>query len=478
MTLASPKGKISQMESNLKYRIFNALPSGTYSMGRLIDLVDIVESDHVASASIECSHRPKMFINPEFVKEYCKTDEHLFLLVMHELYHVILGHTRLFDRPTKAHNIVFDAVINSLLCHEFPGEEYASFFKELNPWNSFPNFLLRPPPKWPDMYTRYVSGLTRAQQNAVKLLYGKSHEMATYHDVWEALLENPDFLKELAEGKNSNTVLLGSHCDEADSPSGNGVFREIIREMIESWPPPKVTIAGRDLGRDLSDFFLNASESPEGQFMVILKKLLKKAGFYVSGNQGPRRLKWVESSNVNLTPIPQIRDRRVFAHKLIHGSPPLFYLGVSNTRRRQYTPTEVAHVYLDISGSMKQEAEIFCAALKPFHRNGEVKIHVFSTVIDTVDPRRPLDKQNLKNTFGTDIQCVVDHLLSLPKKSTPTRVLLLTDGYTGTPSAGSWKEIQSRKIEFHAGLVGRVTDETILPYLTHYANLPSLRNYR
>ena len=36
-------------------------------------------------------------------------DEHLFLLVMHELHHVLLGHTRLFPRASRAHNIAFDA---------------------------------------------------------------------------------------------------------------------------------------------------------------------------------------------------------------------------------------------------------------------------------------------------------------------------------------------------------------------------------
>ena len=42
--------------------------------------------------------------------------EIFFLLILHELYHVILGHTRLFSRVSPIDNIVFDAVINSMLC--------------------------------------------------------------------------------------------------------------------------------------------------------------------------------------------------------------------------------------------------------------------------------------------------------------------------------------------------------------------------
>ena len=44
-----------------------------------------------------------------FIDKYCKTDEHLFMLVMHELYHKILGHTTLFGKTTIIENIVFDA---------------------------------------------------------------------------------------------------------------------------------------------------------------------------------------------------------------------------------------------------------------------------------------------------------------------------------------------------------------------------------
>jgi len=50
-----------------------------------------------------------------FLDKYCQDDEDLFLLILHELYHVILGHTRLFPRFALIDNIVYDAVINSML---------------------------------------------------------------------------------------------------------------------------------------------------------------------------------------------------------------------------------------------------------------------------------------------------------------------------------------------------------------------------
>ena len=100
-------------------------------MNALLSLLRIEETDSVATASVSCERRPVLRINPEFVRRHCRTDEHLFLLVMHELHHVLLGHTRLFPRATPAHNIAFDAVINAMLVRRFPAEAYRSFFLDL-----------------------------------------------------------------------------------------------------------------------------------------------------------------------------------------------------------------------------------------------------------------------------------------------------------------------------------------------------------
>ena len=464
------------MKTDLQHRIFNCLPAGSYNMGRLFDLLEIVGSEHVESASVECAIRPTMYINPGFAQEYCQKDEHLFLLVMHELYHVILGHTRLFERPTKLHNIVFDAIINSLLSHEFPRKEYTSFFQGLNPWDSFPGRLLRPPPGWPGKEIEFHPDASDAEKDAIRLLYGKDHNTATYHDVWEALLDASSGFPDDWSG----IVLLGNHEGEdwgsGEDITSNGILREIVRSIIESWPTPKRQVAGRGPGHAPVDFLLQPSQTPKGQFMVALKRLLRRTGIYNPSNLGSKRLGLEVVESDCLTPVPQPRDRNVPAHRKLYGRPPIFYQGVTQSRRLRLRPHDVAHVYLDISGSMSEEAKVFCAALKPFHRRGEVKIHVFSTVVDTVDPSKPLDRQNLKNTMGTDIQCIVDHILAYAPRHTPKKVLLLTDGYTGIPSDPTWKELQARKVELFAGLAGRYKSDSLYPYLTHHEDLPFLPN--
>ena len=243
-------GNITSGSSDLRFRIFNVLPAAGYQMDRLLQLMDVVESDLSPTACVECRVKPRMHLNPEFVEEHCQRDEHLFMLVMHELYHVILGHTRLFERVTPLHNFVFDAVINSMLCHEFPEPVYSEFFCKLNDWDSFPGRLLRPPPNW------RVGGKIEMPEDArlaeaavIELLYGGSREdnsNITYHDVFKAVAgclqvivpsEEPDKFFEGA-------VLLGDH--SGDSLSGeldeavlsDDAVQDVVRKIVEKWPPP------------------------------------------------------------------------------------------------------------------------------------------------------------------------------------------------------------------------------------------------
>src|SRR6185436_8240543 len=110
--------------------------------------LDIVETDAVPTAAVECRVQPRLRINPGFVDAHAATPERLLMLVMHELHHVLLGHTRLFPRVTPADNVIFDAVINALLCRMFPKREHTSFFTEFYSDAHFPECLLRPPVGW------------------------------------------------------------------------------------------------------------------------------------------------------------------------------------------------------------------------------------------------------------------------------------------------------------------------------------------
>jgi hypothetical protein len=100
----------------IRERIFNVLPAASYQMEKLFGLFDIEFSNETETACVECRTTPRLLLNKGFLDEYCRDNGDLFLLILHELYHVILGHTRLFPRVAPIDNIVFDAVINSMLC--------------------------------------------------------------------------------------------------------------------------------------------------------------------------------------------------------------------------------------------------------------------------------------------------------------------------------------------------------------------------
>lgn len=129
----------SSLESaDLEQRILDAFPSGQYALVGMLRLLEVTASREIETAAVECKIQPRLLINPDFVETWADTPEKLLMLVLHELHHVLLGHTTLFPRATSAENIVFDAVINALLCRMFPEPEHTSFFTNFYSEIEFP----------------------------------------------------------------------------------------------------------------------------------------------------------------------------------------------------------------------------------------------------------------------------------------------------------------------------------------------------
>ena len=104
-------------------RLRGSLRSGdirSFELTTFLSLFRVRFSEKTKTACVTCGGSPELLLNKDFIEAHCQTNEHLFMLVLHELYHVILGHTTLFPRATEVRNIVFDAVINAILCSLFP----------------------------------------------------------------------------------------------------------------------------------------------------------------------------------------------------------------------------------------------------------------------------------------------------------------------------------------------------------------------
>ena len=153
-----------------------------------------------------------------------------------------------------------------------------------------------------------------AEAAVIELLYGGSREdnsNITYHDVFKAVAgclqvivpsEEPDKFFEGA-------VLLGDH--SGDSLSGeldeavlsDDAVQDVVRKIVEKWPPPDKPISGRDDGRSPSDFFLQEGHNPQAKFHRELRKLFGKAGILKHGNSRNRSWERNEAVQESRTPI-------------------------------------------------------------------------------------------------------------------------------------------------------------------------------
>jgi hypothetical protein len=170
-------------------RILDAFPSGSYGLLALLRLLDIVETAEVDTAAVECTSMPRLLINPQFVDAHAATPERLLMLVMHELHHVLLGHTKLFPRATLTDNIVLDAVINALLCRMFPKPEHTSFFTDFYSDARFPECLLRPPAGWTPSSPAPIPPALQGETKRVQAVYRApySETGANHQELYDVL---------------------------------------------------------------------------------------------------------------------------------------------------------------------------------------------------------------------------------------------------------------------------------------------------
>ena len=310
----------------IRERIFNVLPAATYQMEKLFGLFDIEFSDETETACVECRTTPRLLLNKAFLDEYCRDDGDLFLLILHELYHVILGHTRLFPRVSPIDNIVFDAVINSMLCRTVGRTVGTRLFTRINGYDSLPERLLRPPPGWPDEFKGALAALPPEEQRIIGLLYDadESGEI-TYLDIYELLR------KELAECDARNAFLLGSHGPEQNE---DGLLKEAVRRIVEGWPPPPFRIAGRDEGRKRGELLASIRPTSSGRaFQKAFERVLRKCGVHAGRGPAVYRRQVTSCQRTVETVLPNARDRRIPALRSFLGQAPLFYRSELSERR-------------------------------------------------------------------------------------------------------------------------------------------------
>jgi hypothetical protein len=406
--------------SDLVNRILDCVPAGTYALRALFGLVDIVESDEVATAAVEGGHAPRMLVNPGFVERYASTPERLVMLVMHELHHIILGHTRLLPTSTKLDNIVFDAVINAMLCRAFPDPAGIAFFTDLYAADRVPEAILRPPPRWhpDDKHIPISRELVDAGFKELALAHRGLYTPAgaTYEEVREALE------KSCTEADAADVSLIGGH-DEGGLQEGHleeraPVLLDIIRQIVEQWPQPPDPIRGRSLADALQSAIIGPQRVVGNR--TRLRMLLRWAGG-LTDRGDVRTIGEVERASVS--PLPS-RERRDVVAQLL-GSPILLHES-SISGRGPVRTGERVHVYLDVSGSVMGILGVLTAAVRDCSEFVHPVVHGFSTRVAD-HSFADLAAGRVTSTWGTDIGCVAEHV----RRNRVKRAVLITDGYVG-----------------------------------------------
>jgi hypothetical protein len=431
--------------SSLEERILDAFPSGNYGLLALLRLLDIVETIEVDTAAVECTEIPRLRINPEFAARHAETPERLLMLVMHELHHVLLGHTRLCPRITPADNLVFDAVINAVLCRMFPAPEYTSFFTDFYPEDRFPECLLRPPANWtPDAPALLPPALELPPRvrEIYRALYSPAG--ASYHELYDALRS---ILPEAVQ-----VVLIGSHGEEL--PELTGVVFDAVRSIVERWPQPPDPIAGRSWAAVLKLADVRPRRSNRARLRSLLEKVAGQGAGGTKGARAPHAIPTV-------SPVPA-GDRRAVVLRALGVRQLLFRSETAAWRRPS---CELVHVYLDVSGSIGNLKGALYGAVIDCGEIVHPKVHLFSTMV--YDVSLPgLRRGECRTTGGTSIECVAAHMASHRVR----RAVLLTDGAVGTPGQAARATLANAVIG--VALTPNYNIRTDLePFVRHWAEL-------
>lgn len=435
--------------SRLAARLVGCVPAATVEMETLCRMAGIKSTKAIPTAAVECVRRPRLLINPDFAVKYCQRDEHLFLLVMHELWHIILAHTRLYPRVTPAHNVAFDAIINAGLARQYYSKpEYRGFFEELNPADKFPSVLLRPPVGWPT-HPEYPDVGPPGTRQILERLYPPPKAKQVAMPFYEEILQ---LLRQYAEQNgwvwvDGDPFLLGDHSnpDAEGTVFADPILGDTMRRIAGKMPGNLVGQKpgkGGAKGEQMTEL-VPATEYARRAFSHVLRHCL---GPREGGQRRRQKTSIPITSGTSVIPNP--RDRLASARRKL-GMPNTIWAQPGTIKARVPEVPSKAHVYLDVSGSMAEVLPHLLGLILPYVAAGQADIFQFSTMVESL-PLARLQHGRLQTTGGTDINCVLEHVLGV----TPLvhKALLLTDGATGIPWGNLVDRVREQNLRIYVVL--------------------------
>jgi len=356
-------------------------------------LSEIILDKDIPSARIEKdSGRFRIRINPDFLSEYCDTPYKFTALLLHEIFHHLLGH--LGQRFNMIKNIAADAIINSLLYQI--DKRLGALFKELYQPDEFPELLLRPDSQPQDEETDQI-----------------------YHYLWQPHIMNmeegetcislPDLISFLERKlkQEPSVFLLGSHNEtEKDAP----IFEDIDEELIQN-QNIKSFLSQSPLHQE---FLEDIKKKIEKRYLKAMEKALIHALLY---NLNQNVINFSEEK-IQKSVVPARLSSRKDIFLLAEGFYPTFF-----RIRSQEAISGRVNIYIDVSGSVRQKLPFIYALLKQFSSYLAPEIYLFSEEVVRIN-KEQLFQNEILTTMGTSFDCVAEHLLENQIK----KALLITDG--------------------------------------------------
>ncbi len=207
-----------------------------------------------------------------------------------------------------------------------------------------------------------------------------------------------------------------------------------------------------------------AKQNPKNIFLTALRAVLMKAGVYQQRASRHRQRAMADILRQSVSILPEWRDRTIAAKEMLLNTAPLLYTREVPARARLWMPARQAHIYLDVSGSMWDDLPWIIGALAPLEKAGLCRIFLFSTKVFD-GPQNGIASKTLKTTGGTEIECVLRHILDVPPKKRPRQAVVLTDGYFSMPGTGLMAEFKESQVVLH----GAITHTGSLAPMDHIA---------
>jgi len=384
-------------EKQIKYIIQDMADENPLACRALFSITDVEFTKKIPTMAVTLSKNPVLKINLAFCQEHLESENDVKAVLLHEFLHVLLLHTEKYEVSNPLLNIALDAIINSII-FRYKGMKYANFFMRFYKWEMI-SFLLRHKPEstesnkidaeWLIIHNKIYSGKYCAD------------------DLYELLV----YLNEkINQNAIKNIILLGNHSVESISKEMKEVLDGILKKLDGTliWNKPGTRGVGEKLQTEEQKITRFRKDKWKQSTLNLLKKSLLP----------DKKLKNETINTEVMLPVLSSADRRAIARLKFSGMIP-----ISKNEITKPAQSQLANIYLDVSGSMSSEIDELISLLYHFRTYIKMPLWVFSN--EVLEARFCDGKLKYESTVGTSIEPVFDHL----RKNKIKKSLIVSDGY-------------------------------------------------